>query len=247
VKTAVYTMVKNEDVFLPLWLKHYSKYFKNIHVLNNNTTDGSVEKAHKKFDFTEHKITKEINYGIEEMRNMGIDGQRMLFEKYGYDLVVFAEADEFIVADPDKYSGLDDFVLQMKSDYVFNTGKEVLQLDNEKAIDWDKPILAQRSVWWPHPSYHKPTISKIPLNWVDGFHYLEETVGEFNNYKKRTKNMGLGEYIKAIACPDVYMIHLQKVDWETFCNRGRFKKDKDHFHIGMGEKEKIPKKWKKIL
>lgn len=239
---AIYTMVKNENILLPLWLKYYSKYFKNIHVLNHNSTDGSVEKAHRDFDFTEHKIVNDAVYNSNQMRKMGINGQRMLFDDYGYDVVVFAECDEFILVDPEKYSGLSEFILQMEEDYVYCTGREVLQLDKEAAIDWDRPILAQRSIWWPHPSYHKPVISKVPSDWVIGFHYLRSEQG-----RAEKSPLELGEYIKSIACPDVYMVHLQKVDWELFSSRGRFKGDKSQFQIGINEKEEIPEKWKGLL
>jgi len=240
-KIAVYTMVKNEPIMLPLWLKYYSRYFDDLYVFNNNTSDGSVGRAHKKFKFTEYKVTEDVGFKLGAMVKMGKEGQKKIFDM-GYDIVIFAESDEFILADPNKYSGLDEFVLGMKEDYVYATGREVFQRDEEKAIDWDKPILAQRSIWWPHPSYHKPTISKVLLDWADGFHYLESEVEIASKI-----GLGLGEHIKEIACPDVFMVHLQKIDWDAFCGRGRFRKDKAHFHIGMNEKMKIPEKWKKVL
>ena len=238
VKTAAYTITQNEPIFLPAWLKYYSRYFDDIHIFNHNTTDGSVEKAHKSFKFTEHKIDNTSSYNPQFMLNMGKDAQRLLLKDY--DVVLFAETDEFILADPDKYTGLDDFIKQMKDDYVYATGREVFQLDEEKKLDWEKPLLTQRSAWWPHIAYYKPTISKVPLDWAKGFHYIKK---EINN----TSGLGLGEYIKSIATPDIYMVHLQKIDWDTFCSRGRFKKDKAHFHIGINEKELIPDKWKKVL
>ena len=43
-KCAVFTMVKNENYFLPIWLKHYKKFFSNedIFILDHQSNDGSI-------------------------------------------------------------------------------------------------------------------------------------------------------------------------------------------------------------
>ena len=249
-KNAVYTVVQNESRLLPVWLKYYSRYFDDIHVFDHNSTDGSVEEAKKKYKFTSHRIENKTRYDSNLMLRNGVEAQHNLFAKHKYDWLVFAEADELIVLNPDKYNNFNDFFKDTKELSITCTGREVLTLDEEKAIDWDKPLLAQRTYWWPHPSYYKTVISQVPLNWVEGFHYTEDIDNYFMEEKGKgglTKYSGLGEYIKGLGNPDVYMVHLQKIDWDVFCSRGRFKKDKDHFTIGMNEKELIPSKWKKVL
>jgi hypothetical protein len=44
-RRAVLTMVHNEPVFLPIWLRYYSRFFgaDDIYVLDNDTSDGSTE------------------------------------------------------------------------------------------------------------------------------------------------------------------------------------------------------------
>ena len=44
-KCAVFTIVKNENYFLPIWLKHYKRYFDNsdIYVLDHQSNDGSTD------------------------------------------------------------------------------------------------------------------------------------------------------------------------------------------------------------
>ena len=237
-RTAVFTVVKNESVFLPLWLKHYSQF--DLFVINHKSTDGSVERAKKNFNFTEFYLDDNSHYGKTFMKETGKQYQRKLLQDY--DVVIFAEADEFIIVNPEKYKSLDDYITKMDKETVYCTGREVLQLKGERGIDWEKPILSQRKIWWPHPSYFKPAISKAPLNYVEGYHYVEEDAGRASKVE-----LGIGEYLKSIADPDLIMVHLQKVDWNLFCNRGRFKKDKAHFQIGMNEKENIPEKWKGLL
>ena len=43
-RKAVQTIVHNEPVFFPIWLRYYSRYFasEDIYVLDNGTTDGST-------------------------------------------------------------------------------------------------------------------------------------------------------------------------------------------------------------
>ena len=48
---AAMTMVKNEKKLLPVWLNYYQKYFEKLFVLDDGSTDGSIEECQKKFDF----------------------------------------------------------------------------------------------------------------------------------------------------------------------------------------------------
>jgi hypothetical protein len=43
-KCAVFTIVQNENIFLPIWLKYYSKYFdpKDIYILNHDSNEESM-------------------------------------------------------------------------------------------------------------------------------------------------------------------------------------------------------------
>lgn len=44
-KCAIFTIAKNEDYFLPKWIKHYKKYFdvSDIYILNHQSSDGSTD------------------------------------------------------------------------------------------------------------------------------------------------------------------------------------------------------------
>ena len=43
-KSAVFTIVKNENYFLPIWIKHYKKYFNesDMYVLDHQSNDAST-------------------------------------------------------------------------------------------------------------------------------------------------------------------------------------------------------------
>ena len=42
---AVFTIVKNEKLFLPIWIKHYKKFFDNydIYILDHESNDDSTK------------------------------------------------------------------------------------------------------------------------------------------------------------------------------------------------------------
>ena len=44
-KSAIFTMVKNEKWFLPIWLNYYSKFFdeRDIYIIDHTSNDGSIQ------------------------------------------------------------------------------------------------------------------------------------------------------------------------------------------------------------
>jgi hypothetical protein len=88
-----------------------------------------------------------------------------------YDAVIFSDPDEILIADPDKFSGLGDFVKQRCDQFVTAIGVEVQHLpDIEGDIDFSRPILSQRRHVRFGADYCKTLISRIPLVWRPGFH-----------------------------------------------------------------------------
>ena len=132
------TMARDEGLFLPLWLKYYSKYFEKIVVINDRTKDGSIEECKKEYDFEEVKTEPIEGEPYLKFRVRTVEKVReRLLKNYKY--IVFADADEFIVADPDKYLGLNQYLHQLSDQYVYCTGREVAP--EETNIIWEEPIL----------------------------------------------------------------------------------------------------------
>ena len=94
---AVITMVHNESVFLPIWLRYYSRFFRpeDIYVLDNDTTDGSTDRdgfvripvGHDKVD---HR------WMVSRIQDL----QHELIERY--DVVLVGDVDELIAPVPEK-------------------------------------------------------------------------------------------------------------------------------------------------
>ena len=109
---AAFTIVNNESMMLPLWLDYYSRYFDgdDLYVLDHDSTDRStaeldgrchVVPVHRQaFDHHWLKSTVELFQA---------------FLLRSYDAVLFAEADEFVVADPLRYTGLDAYIVSWRA------------------------------------------------------------------------------------------------------------------------------------
>jgi hypothetical protein len=190
-RRAVLTMARDEAVFLPIWLRYYSRFFasEDIYVLDHDTRDGStsipgfnrIKLAHPTYD---------IVWMLERLSELEAELLRT------YDVVVMCDADEIFAPDPDSATpDLGVYLDRFDEEFVNPIGYEVVhQRDSEAPIDFARPLMAQRSSWARSSIYDKPGIASVPLDRVPGLH--RRTDGE-NNYD-----------------PDLRLIHLHRIDFE---------------------------------
>lgn len=187
-RRAVITMVHNEAVFLPIWLRYYSRFFSpgDIYVLDNETEDGSIDiggfvTERVACDRVDHRWMKET---IEKK-------QHLLLEQ-GYEIVLVTDVDELVVPDP-SLGDLGDYMDTMIEEFVSCMGYEIVHFpDREPELDPERPITEQRSFWAENAAYNKSALATTPSVWEPGFHRRED--GHFR------------------GDPDLYMIHLHRVD-----------------------------------
>jgi Glycosyl transferase family 2 len=191
---AIFTMVYNESVFLPLWLRYYSQFFypEDIYVLDHGSTDGST----KGTGF--HCIPI---YGSEVDAKAQRDVvQQKQHELIGvYDVVLYTDVDEFVVPEMET---LDAYIARFGNDYINCNGYEILHLkDSEPPLDVTRPILEQRSRWFPCDMYmSKPLLTRIPMEWDLGCHSTPKG-------KQQDKSL--------------YLIHMHRMDYEICLSRHR--------------------------
>jgi hypothetical protein len=190
-KLAVFTHVRDEAIFLPLWIQHYRKQTNedNLFILDHGSVDGS----------TSHLTTPVIvveNGGVHDhhfLRDNVITAQKMLLKYYEY--VLFAESDEFVLADPSKYPSLVAYVDAKAEDTICALGWQPIQLRTEEAMDWAAvPLLMQRSQWIPDRLHSKPLLTRVPLNYSFGFHRV------------------LG--VNFTPDEDLVLVHFHRIDYE---------------------------------
>lgn len=185
-RKAVFTIVKNEKVILPLWLKYYSKFFQpeDIYVLDHQSTDGStdglacnIKIVHSDFAFDHVWLNRVVcDFQIELLRE--------------YTTVLFVEADEFVF----HKDGLDTYIDNLKIASSRCVGFELQHVtDKELPLNLGRPVLEQRSFWYQNPEYCKTLISKVPIHWNLGFH-------ECDNHGRLDS--------------DLYLVHLHRFDFD---------------------------------
>ena len=156
-RRAVQTMVHNEPVFLPIWLRYYSRFFAprtSTFSTTNRPTARRPEAgfvripvAHETVDHTWMVRTLEAH-------------QHELLERY--DMVLTTDVDEIVVPNPE-WGTLGEYLDRFDEEWVNCLGYEILHLkDRERPIRPDRPMLEQRGYWFANAAYDKPALATRP-------------------------------------------------------------------------------------
>jgi hypothetical protein len=189
-------MVHNEPVFLPLWLRYYSRFFApgDMYVFDNDTTDGSTSRGGfvripAERDRVDAIWTRDT---IQQLQHELIDR---------YDVVLVTDVDEFIAPVP-SLGTLGEYLDRFQEDWVNCLGYELLhQRRLEPPLDLSRPVLSQRRFWFVNGAYDKAAVTSAPLQWREGFH-------------------GRADYQYNLD-PDLRLIHLHRMDYDICLQRHR--------------------------
>jgi hypothetical protein len=217
-KTAVFTIVKNESYFLPIWIKHHKKYFdeSDIYVLDHQSNDGSTENITVNVVQVFNEFAFDHSWLVATVQNF----QKDLLQKY--ECVLFAEADELIyTVDKSLNETIDEFLNDKTCNFACCMGYEVIQnLENETSLTANDKIFKNRNYWFKYSDYDKTLLSKIPLTWSVGFHTMFDG-GKNYNY-------------------DLRLVHLHRVDFELMLKRHEERANKwNKKNDGLGSQHRI--------
>lgn len=202
-EAAAFTICQNEPRWLPVWVKYYAKYFdpSDMYIIDHDSSgDGKSVLQDLRTEYQGLNVVPVHN--LTSFEHAWLRDSVQHFQKFllqSYKVTVFAEIDEILyVPHGSRFrNGLATFVSMMNRNYSISNGYEIVQTDDEATIDWDKPLLPQRSKWYASKRYCKPLISKIPLRWGLGFHTAENAL-----------------VVPETTPPELYLLHLHKLDWE---------------------------------
>ena len=192
-KVAIFTMVYNEAIFLPMWLSHYGDQFgrENLFVVDVGTTDRSTDGL----DVNIVKVPRSLL--DEERRTSFVRHFHASLLSY-YDVVIFCDTDEFFVADPAHYPDMIACLTHREEPIIAGIGLNVIHIvASEPEILPGVPILEQRKYAQFYSLYCKPLIGRQPIDWTPGFHACN---GPYN------------------LCQDLYLFHLKSIDKTMFLN-----------------------------
>src|SRR5436309_7758734 len=171
---AAFTIVQNEPVFLPLWLRYYTRYFlpEDVYVLDHDGSDGSADAAGRRFGVNVLQVHRDRSFDHRWLCETVAAFQAFLLRSY--QCVLFAEADELIVADPAHFRGLHEYIQASTQPYARCVGLNVLHLhETEPPLDFAGPVLANRSTCYFSSMYCKTLLARVPLAWDLGFHVAQ--------------------------------------------------------------------------
>lgn len=203
---AAFTIVQDEPAFLPVWSGYYRRHFAadDLFVLDHDSRDPTTLAVSGRLSRVPvHRLE---SFDHEWLRDTVAAFQRFLLASY--EVVLFAEVDEIVAADPERFpGGLAEYVTRFASldaPVARCTGYEIVHdaRGGEPPLDWSRPILAQRRQCRPSLSYSKPLLARCPLDWTLGFHELE------------ARSPPLPE-----PDPGLLLLHLHRVDFESCYGR----------------------------
>lgn len=180
---AVFTIVRDEPFHLSRWFDYYAAHFptSSLHVLHHVT--GAEEEADGQFAaalacFVPENVVRVVNphFCPAWLRETVHAQFGTLLLKY--DAVLFAEADELLVAVPPATLGSYAAAFVRSSQVAVRCVGYEMHHDftREPPLDCSRPLLAQRSSWHRNVKYDKALLSKRPLQYSLGFHECEEDV-----------------------------------------------------------------------
>jgi hypothetical protein len=165
-RAAIFTMVYNEKLLLPFWRRHYGRQvgYENLFVIDQGSTDGGVDS-----NLCNH---------VRMPRDSHSEGPRAelvsLFQAAlltTYDVVIYTDCDEFLVARPSKFLSLLSYLENRREKVTRCVGMNLVPDEpGFLPLDLDKPIVQQRPFGFVTHWQYKPLVTSIPLNWSYGFH-----------------------------------------------------------------------------
>jgi hypothetical protein len=195
-RAAVVTMVRDEAVFLPIWLGYYGRFFapEEIYVLDHGVGETPlplggfirIPVSHPTVDEAWKRDTIQAH-------------QHDLIGRY--EAVLVTDVDEIVAPDPST-GDLRRYIDAFTEEFVTCAGYEVLHLrDREPPFDRRRGVLEQRGWWFRNPAYSKPLLARVPMHWHGGMHARAD----------------------GRTAPDdrLHLIHLHRMDYEICLARHR--------------------------
>lgn len=168
-RVAALTVVRDEAAMLPRWVRYYGDQLGLDHlvVVDDRSADGST-------DGLPCRVVRHDGFpdGRFEQARMALASRLAAELLRRHDAVIFTDADEFLLADPQQYDGLVDFVAR-RPDLPVAAGlglNVVHHVDHEPALVADRPVLGQRRYAKFVGKICKPSLKRVDAPWVKASH-----------------------------------------------------------------------------
>lgn len=167
---AAVTMVYDEPVFLPVWLRHHSRTIgvEHCYVIDHGSDDGSTDRL----KCNRLRIPRSPQDDARRARAISAICAGLL---EWYDTVLYSDVDEIVVADPTSFTSLASLSEARRMPCLTATGFDLLHhADREKPADFSAPLSHQRSSLRFSAAMCKPCLIREPIHWSPGFHSVQD-------------------------------------------------------------------------
>ena len=166
-RVAAVTMVYNEAVYLPIWLKHYGAQvgIENCYVVDHGSTDGSTE------GLAGCNLVRIPRSPYDPHKQSAFNSMFCSSMTHWYDRVIYSDVDEILLADPKIAPDLTEYCRRPLPDVVTAIGlNNIHRPDDEPEFDPARPVSAQRPYVFCASSMCKPLLIRKPIVWSPGSH-----------------------------------------------------------------------------
>ena len=175
-KIAVLTMARNDDFFLRKWVEYYGRELgkENLYIYYDGEDQTIGEFCQGTNVYIHPKIGNQVVTAEKGRLKFLSEKAASLFAE-GYDLVIGADADEYIVVDPKLGVSLAEYLSLHEIDISLSPlGLDFGQkIGEESALSQHTPFLSQRHYAQIGTRYTKPSVIAEPCNWGSGFHRIK--------------------------------------------------------------------------
>jgi hypothetical protein len=194
--TVVMTIVKNEPYFLPRWIDHYSRQFKDHQILvfdDNSTQDmAAICARHPQV----LRLPLPNNLPFYDRQRSFMISQLMSGFNAIYAQCVYTDVDELLVVDSRVAPTVGNYLERRSENSIAALGVEVIHhTDSETSLTAQASLRGNRHYGWFSHDYSKPVVQRGPVTLSPGFHFTEAM---------------------STLPPDLYLLHLRFVDRHQF-------------------------------
>jgi hypothetical protein len=201
--SAVFTIAQDEIDLLPLWVAHYRHYAPEaaLYVLNHDSMgDADWYLRNMSDDITVVPVHHADSFDYDWLARVVEDFAAFLLRSH--DTVGFSEVDELLMPDPALYATLHELTAATTEPFLKSAGWCVVHhYPQEPALEWEKPILAQRLHWYPAQRYSKISLMRAPVYYTHGFHHALNVPNTLQPH------------------PGLLCLHLHQADYQTTLRR----------------------------
>ncbi len=166
-RVAAVTMVYNEAVYLPIWLKHYGAQvgIENCYVIDHGSDDGST------VGLKGCNVVRIPRSPYDPHKQSAFNSLFCSSMTHWYDRVIYSDVDEILLADPKVAPTLAEYCRRPLPDVVTAIGLNLIHRpDHEPEFDPSRPVSVQRPYAFIASSMCKPLLIHKPITWSPGSH-----------------------------------------------------------------------------